>query len=301
MDADKHRLRKAFFALFFALSVFIGVHRRLIILQLTGPEDSSAASTDTRSQFIYLILPTSYRLTRPNPRRHDASIGLVSGPRSSNSQKDILMTASTRATANLANAQLSTGPRTEEGKSRSSRNAVKHGLTAKHLVIGPGEEEEFAELHDSLLAQLSPQGPLEMGLFNMLCHAAWNLERFRALEAQLMTSGLDSLLDERTAKALDRLQRYAASNQRAYFSALKELRTVQNNRLLRLSQSGKQDGTPLPELVSIVELTKRTQQLEANAKLTDWLAMEAYINAPMPGRRQNEAMPDLSRLRQEVA
>jgi hypothetical protein len=61
------------------------------------------------------------------------------------------------------------GPCSEEGKARSPRNAVKHGLTAKHLVIAAGEEEEFAELHDSLLAQLSPE-----------LHAAWNLQRFRA-------------------------------------------------------------------------------------------------------------------------
>jgi hypothetical protein len=116
-----------------------------------------------------------------------------------------------------------------------------------------------------------------------------------------MTNGLDSLLDERTAKALDRLQRYAASNQRAYFSALRELRVVQNNRFLRLAAEGQDDDTPLPELVSIVELTKRTQQLEANAQKAQWLAMEAYINAPIPGLRQNEAMPDLGRFRQEVA
>jgi hypothetical protein len=210
------------------------------------------------------------------------------------------MTASTRATANVANSQLSTGPRTEEGKARSSRNAVKHGLTSKHLVIAPGEEEEFAELHDSLLAQLSPDGALEMGLFRMLVHAAWNLERFRVLEAQLVTNGLDSLLDERTAKTLDRLQRYAASNQRAYFSALRELRVVQNNRLLRLAAEGQDNDTPLPELVSVAQLTKRTQKMEADADSAEWLAMKAYIDSPMPGLRQNEAIPDLDRMRQQM-
>ena len=192
------------------------------------------------------------------------------------------MTPSARATANVANASLSTGPRTEEGKARSSRNAVKHGLTSKHLVIAPGEEEEFAELHDSLLSQLSPEGALEMGLFRMLVHAAWNLERFRALEAQLMTNGLDSLLDERTAKALDRLQRYANSNQRAYFSALRELRTVQNNRFIRLAADDPNDDTPLPELVSIAEWTKQTQQLDTGSDCPDWPAMKAYIDAPLP-------------------
>jgi len=106
------------------------------------------------------------------------------------------MTDNARAAVNYANAQLSTGPRTEPGKARSSRNAVKHGLTSKQLVLAPGEEEEFGELHDSLHQQLAPEGALEMGIFNMLVHAAWNLERFRTLEARLMANGLDSLLDE---------------------------------------------------------------------------------------------------------
>jgi hypothetical protein len=150
-----------------------------------------------------------------------------------NLPKDIHMTATARATVNAANAQFSTGPATEAGKARSSRNAVKHGLTSKQLVIAPGEEQEFAELHDSLHEQLAPEGAIEMSLFNILIHAAWNLQRFRTLEAQLITNDFDALLDEQTAKALDRLQRYAASNQRSYFKALKELRTVQNNRLLR--------------------------------------------------------------------
>jgi hypothetical protein len=142
------------------------------------------------------------------------------------------MTATARAAVNAANASLATGPRTEEGKARSSRNAVKHGLASKQLVHRPGERQEFAELHDSLLEQLAPEGALEMGLFSMVRHAAWSLQRFRTLEAQLMTNGLESLLDESTAARLDCLQRHTTANQRAYFSALKQLRDVQQNRLL---------------------------------------------------------------------
>ena len=48
---------------------------------------------------------------------------------------------STRAqkSANSANAQLSTGPRTEEGKQKASRNSAKHYMTAKQLIV-PGED-----------------------------------------------------------------------------------------------------------------------------------------------------------------
>src|SRR5438105_8595968 len=175
--------------------------------------------------------------------------------------KDILMSSPAQAAASAANALLSTGPRTDAGKARSSRNAVKHGLTSKQLVIAPGEEEEFADFHNSLLAQLAPEGALEMGLFNMLVHAGWNLQRFRTLEAQLMTSGIESLLDDSTAKALDRLQRYAASNQRSYYSALKELRTVQTNRFARSAMEG--GDAPAPELVSIAALSKQAAQQAA--------------------------------------
>src|SRR5215467_13203838 len=121
------------------------------------------------------------------------------------------MASIVQAAANAANALLSTGPRSEAGKAKSSRNAVKHGLTSKQLVIAAGEEEEFAELHESLYQQIAPSGALEMGLFNMLVHSAWNLTRFRTLEANLMTNGVDSLLDEATGKALDRLQRYSTA------------------------------------------------------------------------------------------
>jgi hypothetical protein len=197
------------------------------------------------------------------------------------------MTATARAAANAVNAQSSTGPRTEEGKARSSRNAVKHGLTSKQLVIAPGEEEQFAELHHALLDQLAPQGAIEMSLFNMLAHAAWNIQRFRTLEAQLMATGIHSLLDEKTAKALDRLQRYASANQRTYFKAVKELRTVQNNRLLRHAPE-RLDNQPLPELVSVAELTKRTKQADS---ATVWAAMRASedaINAVRSRILQNE-------------
>jgi hypothetical protein len=49
------------------------------------------------------------------------------------------MTTEKQNEANRINAQKSTGPRTDEGKQRSSQNALKHGLLAKRSVI-PGED-----------------------------------------------------------------------------------------------------------------------------------------------------------------
>ena len=48
------------------------------------------------------------------------------------------MTTEKQIAANRANAIHSTGPTTEAGKSASSKNASKHNLTSKYLIILPG-------------------------------------------------------------------------------------------------------------------------------------------------------------------
>ena len=51
------------------------------------------------------------------------------------------MTSERQIVANRANAQASTGPKTDAGKARSSRNALKHGATAKYLLPGESAQE----------------------------------------------------------------------------------------------------------------------------------------------------------------
>ena len=49
------------------------------------------------------------------------------------------MTTEKQLRANRKNAKKSTGPNTPEGKARSSKNALKHGLLARDAVL-PGED-----------------------------------------------------------------------------------------------------------------------------------------------------------------
>ena len=49
------------------------------------------------------------------------------------------MTTDAQNEANRRNAKKSTGPRSQAGKAVASQNALKHGLTAKRVII-PGEE-----------------------------------------------------------------------------------------------------------------------------------------------------------------
>jgi hypothetical protein len=66
-----------------------------------------------------------------------------------------------RAEAGRRNGAKSKGPRTAEGKARSSQNAIKHGLRARKRVVLHGESEtEFKRLEAALIEELAPDGVL---------------------------------------------------------------------------------------------------------------------------------------------
>jgi hypothetical protein len=169
------------------------------------------------------------------------------------------MATAAQFAANQANAQNSTGPRTAHGKERVSQNALRHGLTAARLVLRDDEREQFAALHDSLAAELDPQGAVESLTFDELLHAAWNLHRFRRIEAEASLGTIDDFTNPQTAAILDRLTRYQARAQRAYYRALAELRTLQTNRALRAQKLDEETEAAVPAITDINELTKQTR------------------------------------------
>ena len=169
------------------------------------------------------------------------------------------MATAAQITANRQNAQLSTGPVTADGKTRVAQNALKHGLTAKHLIVRDDEREEFEELRGSLAAELDPRGAVETLTFNEVLHAAWNLRRFRRLEAETTNGALDDLKNPETAALLDRLARCQARAQRAWYRALAELRTLQTNRASRAFKLHPHDEPEVPAIADIEKVTKQTQ------------------------------------------
>jgi hypothetical protein len=66
--------------------------------------------------------------------------------------------------ANRKNAQKSTGPQTSEGKQAVAQNAIKHGLSSRHLILGDEDPSEYQVLLDQLQAGLNSVGALEHSL-----------------------------------------------------------------------------------------------------------------------------------------
>jgi len=56
------------------------------------------------------------------------------------------MSTAAQIAANQANAQSSTGPKSEDGKKRSSLNALKTGLTGR-TVLMPGDDAKAYQDH----------------------------------------------------------------------------------------------------------------------------------------------------------
>ena len=133
--------------------------------------------------------------------------------------------------ANQANSQLSTGPRTPEGKATSAQNSTKHGLTAAYPVIRSEEERtQFEALTAKFEYEIRPAGMCEMVIFKQLILAAWNIDRCHRLESDLSAgSEIDPLLDDSLSKTLARIETYRMRAERNFYKALKELKANRPN------------------------------------------------------------------------
>lgn len=100
------------------------------------------------------------------------SIGQPVGGHKAPSQRKLI--------ANRKNALLSTGPKTQRGKSYSRCNALKHGLFLQHLEelhIRDEDPASFSRLHCHFLNELQPVGALEEIEVERIAICQWRLMR----------------------------------------------------------------------------------------------------------------------------
>lgn len=87
--------------------------------------------------------------------------------------------------ANRLNAQRSTGPRSEAGKLASSRNATRHAVFARDVLL-PGEDpQELKLLREDMLRSLNPGTALELHFVEQAISIIWRQRRLRRAEVAL--------------------------------------------------------------------------------------------------------------------
>jgi hypothetical protein len=173
------------------------------------------------------------------------------------------MASPAQVKANRANSKLSTGPRTPEGRARSSRNGTSHGLSAADLIVFPGEEQAFADLRTSLILDLRPVGAHQLQVFDQLVYHAWNRRRVRGLIANMARSlGFDPaaspFAEPRVTAECQRLDRYHRHHNFGYNRSIRDLRIAQTELAARLIVSPA-TAAAIPPLATTSELTNRTQ------------------------------------------
>ena len=100
-----------------------------------------------------------------------------------------------RREANRRNAQRSTGPRTIEGKRRTSQNALKHGLCAA-VAIPPCEDAPtFSMFLNELRREMQPVTVMQNILFPQIANLIWRLRRLPKAQADLFQLELDKSVD----------------------------------------------------------------------------------------------------------
>ena len=174
--------------------------------------------------------------------------------------------------ANRRNAQLSTGPRTEQGKKWSRRNALKHGILSSALFITEGGVEDaelFRKMLCRLRCELAPVGKLEEMMVEKIAVSWWRLQRALRFEAQAIQreapenrtvyqawqfgkptsdhsdadASKSKSLSLPAEEELNRILRYDAASNRQLYQAI--------NQLERLQRARKGEHVPAPVNVQV--------------------------------------------------
>jgi hypothetical protein len=221
-----------------------------------------------------------------------------------------------KSTTARINGAKSHGPATSAGLTRSSRNALRHGLSASAAptlapispVLPTESAADYQTLLNSYLQEFTPIGLLETELVETMAAARWRLRRVSTIENTLLTIEMDRLAEyiDRGFKDLNRaptpedrlawtfhrvaekpslnlLLRYEATLTRSYARALKQLQQLQSLRdREELPNEPKPAPTPLEPALSATPTTPAITVENGNE------------SAPAPQRATIEVSPRIN-------
>jgi len=124
------------------------------------------------------------------------------------------------------------GPKTTEGKQRSSLNGLKHGLTAVSpraiAVIAAEVGVDFETIHAKLRSHFAPSDPLEDQLVARIARCAWRLALAETMERRVLDRNPSLLKPTRSLERVMRYERFADINLHRAITALRTKRGADN-------------------------------------------------------------------------
>jgi hypothetical protein len=137
------------------------------------------------------------------------------------------MSSQAQILANQANAQLSTGPTSPEGKAVSSKNNLRHGLTGPFMILAWESKEEYASFKAELFAEHQPATLTEEMLVEDMAQSHWL--RKRAITLQTLCFRTDVPAADQP-KELALYLRYQTTHDRAFYKALNQLLKLRSDK-----------------------------------------------------------------------
>lgn len=145
------------------------------------------------------------------------------------------LTKEQRAAISRANGAKSRGPKTVEGKAISSRNAMRHGLTARKIIISAMESEsEYSRFQAMLKQQLAPQDALQAVWVDKVITGLWRARRAGLEEALIVDEenscsfgGRSSSYIIKNEKRREAILRYEEAINKQVLIAMRELEKLQ--------------------------------------------------------------------------
>jgi len=132
--------------------------------------------------------------------------------------------------ANRANAQLSSGPKTEIGRAISSQNRTTHGL-ARHngnfVLLSSEDPNGFEALKAALAEEHQPATETESILINNMAESHWLANRAQALQNTCLDAQTGQITDPQTFSLY---LRYQTTHTRAFHKCLNDLLKLRSER-----------------------------------------------------------------------
>ncbi len=177
-----------------------------------------------------------------------------------------------------------TGPRSSQGKEKSSRNAATHGLTCKKFFLIPDETEEEFLAHAQLWADeyAADSSPAIQSLLQDLVEAHWLQKRasrrmFESETALAMaeTDRQSPEIADEIFKRLRNIQRYKTSYENSFQRALRAIEAFRKNRVAARVSDAR---------LAKIELSKEAIKVKSSQAAVNRKVSKPRVSDPIPPR-----------------
>jgi hypothetical protein len=110
------------------------------------------------------------------------------------------MTSFRQIEANRRNGLKSMGPKNEQDKRQSRRNAIRHGLMAETVVATLEDVEDYRASEAAIIADYDARTAVERELVLRLTSLLWRIRRATGIETDLLQIQAEILRDRQQAR-----------------------------------------------------------------------------------------------------